>query len=51
MIFASMRRNWWLGPSKKRPGNASRQVRSYDPCISCATHFLRVVVEREDAKD
>ncbi|MBV8550606.1 MAG: Ni/Fe hydrogenase subunit alpha [Acidobacteriaceae bacterium] len=22
-------------------------VRSYDPCISCATHFLRVNVERE----
>ena len=23
-----------------------RLVRSYDPCISCATHFLRVNVER-----
>jgi len=22
-------------------------VRSYDPCISCATHFLKVVIERE----
>jgi coenzyme F420-reducing hydrogenase alpha subunit len=21
-------------------------VRNYDPCISCATHFLRVDVER-----
>src|ERR1039457_2279139 len=24
-------------------------VRSYDPCISCATHSLKVVVEREEA--
>jgi coenzyme F420-reducing hydrogenase alpha subunit len=22
-------------------------VRNYDPCISCATHFLRLKVERE----
>jgi coenzyme F420-reducing hydrogenase alpha subunit len=22
-------------------------VRSYDPCISCATHFLRVDIRRE----
>jgi coenzyme F420-reducing hydrogenase alpha subunit len=21
-------------------------IRSYDPCISCATHFLRLSVER-----
>ncbi|REK10264.1 MAG: Ni/Fe hydrogenase subunit alpha [Planctomycetota bacterium] len=26
---------------------AERLVRSYDPCISCATHFLRVKVERQ----
>jgi len=23
-------------------------IRSYDPCISCATHFLKLTVERED---
>lgn len=23
-------------------------IRNYDPCISCATHFLRLEVERED---
>jgi coenzyme F420-reducing hydrogenase alpha subunit len=22
-------------------------IRSYDPCISCATHFLDLTVERE----
>ena len=22
-------------------------VRNYDPCISCATHFLRMEIERE----
>jgi len=25
---------------------AERVVRNYDPCISCATHFLRVEVRR-----
>jgi coenzyme F420-reducing hydrogenase alpha subunit len=24
-------------------------IRNYDPCISCATHFLRVTVERGPA--
>jgi coenzyme F420-reducing hydrogenase alpha subunit len=23
-------------------------VRNYDPCISCATHFLKVTIEREE---
>jgi coenzyme F420-reducing hydrogenase alpha subunit len=22
-------------------------IRNYDPCISCATHFLRLTIERE----
>jgi coenzyme F420-reducing hydrogenase alpha subunit len=26
---------------------AERAVRNYDPCISCATHFLRFTMERE----
>ncbi|MEZ5540456.1 MAG: nickel-dependent hydrogenase large subunit [Pseudomonadota bacterium] len=26
---------------------AEQAVRNYDPCISCATHFLRLAVERE----
>lgn len=25
-----------------------QSIRNYDPCISCATHFLKVKVERED---
>ena len=24
-----------------------RLIRNYDPCISCATHFLRVKIDRE----
>jgi coenzyme F420-reducing hydrogenase alpha subunit len=24
-----------------------RVIRCYDPCISCATHFLRLEIERE----
>ena len=26
-------------------------VRSYDPCISCATHFLKVVLDRDSVED
>ena len=26
-------------------------IRNYDPCISCATHFLRLKVDREKSKD
>jgi coenzyme F420-reducing hydrogenase alpha subunit len=26
---------------------AEHTIRNYDPCISCATHFLRLVIERE----
>jgi sulfhydrogenase subunit alpha len=26
---------------------AEQAVRNYDPCISCATHFLRLAIERE----
>jgi coenzyme F420-reducing hydrogenase alpha subunit len=25
-------------------------IRNYDPCISCATHFLKLEIEREPAK-
>jgi coenzyme F420-reducing hydrogenase alpha subunit len=26
---------------------AEQVIRNYDPCISCATHFLRVYLESE----
>ena len=26
---------------------AEQAVRNYDPCISCATHFLKVTLQRE----
>ena len=38
-------------PIEEATWKCEQAVRSYDPCISCATHFLRVVVEREDVKD
>jgi len=25
-------------------------IRNYDPCISCATHFLKLTIDREEAK-
>ena len=32
-------------PSPRRRVRIEQLVRSYDPCISCATHFLDVTVE------
>lgn len=32
-------------PTDQWPRECENLVRSYDPCISCATHFLRVTVE------
>jgi coenzyme F420-reducing hydrogenase alpha subunit len=29
--------------------NLEQAIRNYDPCISCATHFLDLTVEREEA--
>ncbi|MFZ0590118.1 MAG: Ni/Fe hydrogenase subunit alpha [Bryobacteraceae bacterium] len=34
-------------PTDELTRRCEQLVRSYDPCISCATHFLRVNVERE----
>jgi sulfhydrogenase subunit alpha len=34
-------------PTSELTKHCEQLVRSYDPCISCATHFLRVNVERE----
>ncbi len=32
-------------PNKEAGLQAERLIRSYDPCISCATHFLKLAVE------
>jgi len=34
-------------PEKKLQWQCEQAIRNYDPCISCATHFLKVRVERE----
>jgi len=34
-------------PLEEATWKCEQAVRCYDPCISCATHFLKVVVERE----
>ena len=34
-------------PLEEATWRAEQTVRNYDPCISCATHFLRLKVERE----
>ena len=36
-------------PIEEATWKCEQAVRSYDPCISCATHSLKVVVEREEA--
>jgi coenzyme F420-reducing hydrogenase alpha subunit len=34
-------------PQEKLVWRCEQAVRNYDPCISCATHFLRVEIDRE----
>ncbi len=34
-------------PKKQLTLRCEQAVRNYDPCISCATHFLRLEIERE----
>ena len=37
-----------LGTSKPDVQGVEAAIRDYDPCISCATHFLDLTVERSD---
>jgi coenzyme F420-reducing hydrogenase alpha subunit len=34
-------------PLEEATWKCEQAIRNYDPCISCATHFLRLEVERE----
>jgi coenzyme F420-reducing hydrogenase alpha subunit len=34
-------------PMEELTRRCEQAVRNYDPCISCATHFLKVKMERE----
>jgi coenzyme F420-reducing hydrogenase alpha subunit len=43
--FAAQVATW---PSEELQLLCEQAVRNYDPCISCATHFLRVEVERSE---
>ena len=33
-------------PDEKLKWVCEQSIRNYDPCISCATHFLRLTVDR-----
>ena len=33
--------------NKEAAASCERIIRSYDPCISCATHFLKLDIERK----
>ncbi len=42
----------FIGDMLDRPGDEVRHlceqtIRNYDPCISCATHFLDLTIERQ----
>jgi coenzyme F420-reducing hydrogenase alpha subunit len=34
-------------PNDRLQWQCEQAIRNYDPCISCATHFVRVRIERE----
>jgi sulfhydrogenase subunit alpha len=34
-------------PAEEITLRCEQAVRNYDPCISCATHFLRLKIDRE----
>jgi coenzyme F420-reducing hydrogenase alpha subunit len=36
-------------PLEEATWKCEQAIRNYDPCISCATHFLKLTVERVDA--
>jgi len=37
-------------PIEEATLKCEQAIRSYDPCISCATHFLKLAIDRENAK-
>ena len=37
----------WISPTIQLTWQCEQAVRNYDPCISCATHFLNLKVERD----
>jgi sulfhydrogenase subunit alpha len=45
-LYAVVRRNIDL-PDEPLQLRCEQAIRNYDPCISCATHFLRLEVDRE----
>jgi coenzyme F420-reducing hydrogenase alpha subunit len=34
-------------PAEEITWRCEQAVRNYDPCISCATHFLRLKIDQE----
>jgi len=38
-------------PIEEATWKCEQAIRSYDPCISCATHFLKLSVDREQITD
>jgi len=45
--YAAQLATW---PIEEATWRCEQAIRSYDPCISCATHFLKLVIDREEVK-
>jgi coenzyme F420-reducing hydrogenase alpha subunit len=43
-VFAAQVASW---PIDEATSKCEQAIRNYDPCISCATHFLRLEIERQ----
>jgi coenzyme F420-reducing hydrogenase alpha subunit len=46
--YASQLASW---PIEEATWKCEQAIRSYDPCISCATHFLKLSVDRAESRD
>ena len=42
--YASQLEGW---PQEEATWKCEQAIRNYDPCISCATHFLKLIVDKE----
>jgi coenzyme F420-reducing hydrogenase alpha subunit len=45
-LFQFVSKNLALSPDNLS-WRCEQAIRNYDPCISCATHFMRLEIERE----
>jgi coenzyme F420-reducing hydrogenase alpha subunit len=37
-------------PLEEAAWKCEQAIRSYDPCISCATHFLKLEIDKDEVR-